>query len=114
MIPDLSQTAVVIVVWAMHGCGPCGEYLPKVVAECSAPPFVVWQPGVMLSRGQIPVLLCDAATEDPELSAFADKLGIKSTPTTCIMTRKDTTKIEGAIDKPDLQRALAWAQRQNR
>jgi thiol-disulfide isomerase/thioredoxin len=115
VIPDLSQTSVVVVVFAMHGCPPCDEYLPRLMAAVgkAGAPFVVWSPGQTLSRGQIPVLLYDAASEDPQLSAFADKLAVTSTPSTYVMTRSGTTKIEGSIDDATIDRALAWAQRMN-
>lgn len=119
MIPtDLSNTRALVVVFAMHGCGACDDYLPKFMERIEAwqaagVPFHVWSPGDQLEPGQIPVLLYDASAQDDDLQGFADKLSVKVTPTTYVMTRWNTTKAEGSIDADKLDGLLRSAYRAN-
>jgi thiol-disulfide isomerase/thioredoxin len=119
MTPDLRHTRALIVVFVMPGCGACEEFLPrllKLVAQHQAAgtPFRVWQPGQPLHPGEIPVLIYDAASEDAELQAFADRLKITATPTTALMTRTNTARVEGAIDDAQASRLLLAAAQANR
>jgi hypothetical protein len=119
MMPDLRHTRVLVVVWAMPGCGACDEYLPMFLDQVAAmqkngAPFHVWSPGKTIEPGEIPVLLYDAASESEELQDFADRLKVTATPTTCVLTRWGATKVEGALDVPAVQRLLYQAQRSNR
>jgi hypothetical protein len=119
MVPDLANTSVLVIVWAMPGCGACDEYLPMFLKQVAAhqghgAPFHVWRPGQALEPGQIPVLLYDAASEDEELQALADRLGVSATPTTCLLTRWTAQKVEGAISASDVDQLLYTAQRANR
>jgi len=119
MIPDLRHTRVLVVVWAMPDCGACDEYLPMFLQQvathrANGAPFNVWAPGKAIMPGEIPVMLYDAAAENDELQAFADRLGVSATPTTCMLTRNGTTKIEGAIGSAEVDQLLQAAQRANR
>jgi hypothetical protein len=118
-IPDLRRTNVVLVVWAMHGCGPCNTYLPQFMERVEAhaaagAPFRVWSPGQPIKPGEIPVLFYDAASKDDGLQDFADRLGVAATPTTYMLTRTDTVKLEGAKSPDEIDRLLESAQRANR
>lgn len=115
---DLAHTKALVVVFAMHGCGACDHYLPMFMERIQAwqeagVPFHVWSPGDQLQPGQIPVLVYDAAAKDEGLQAFADKLKVTATPTTCVMTRRHTDKVEGAIDAPQIDQMLRSAYRAN-
>lgn len=119
MIPDLRNTKVLVVVWAMPGCGACDEYLPMFLERVAAfqkagAPFHVWSPGQPIKNGEIPVLLYDAASDNEELQNFADKLKITATPTTCVLLRYGSTKLEGSIPQADVDQVLEAAQRANR
>ncbi len=115
LVPDLRNTRVIVVVWAMPGCGACDDYLPKFLARVDAfnqngAPFLVWSPGKAIAPGQIPVLLYDAASTDAELQDFADKLKVTATPTTCVLTHWNTSKIEGAVPEDQIDEILMAAQ----
>ena len=119
MIPtDLSNTRALVVVFAMHGCGACDDYLPKFMDRVAAwqeagAPFHVWSPGDQLASGQIPVLLYNASTQDDELQGFADRLSVKVTPTTYVMTRWKTSKLEGSISDEKIDGLLRSAYHAN-
>jgi len=119
MIPtDLSNTRALVVVFAMHGCGACDDYLPKFMDRVAAwqeagAPFHVWSPGDQLAPGQIPVLLYNASTQDDELQGFADRLSVKVTPTTYVMTRWKTSKLEGSISDEKIDGLLRSAYHAN-
>jgi len=119
MIPtDLANTRAIVVVFAMHGCGACDDYLPKFMDRVAAwqeagVPFHVWSPGDQLAPGQIPVLLYDASAQSDELQGFADKLAVKVTPTTYVMTRWNTAKAEGSISDDKIDGLLRSAYRAN-
>lgn len=119
MTTDLDQVNALVVVFAMHGCGPCEDYLPKLEAmikryQAAGHPFVVMTPSKQLAPGQIPVLIYDAAAEDDGVQAFADKLGVSATPTTCLLTRTSVSKLEGGLEDEDIQRVLVGALQANR
>lgn len=115
LVPDLRNTRVIVVVFAMDGCGPCEEYVPRLRKQveqlrANGAPFVVWVPGTPLQPGTIPVLLYDAASADPVLTAFADKLKISATPTTCVLTSKGgVERHEGALGQAELAKLLNGA-----
>jgi len=116
---DLSQTRVVVIVFAMDGCGPCEEYLPRFVKHVerfkrSGYPFVIVKPGTAIEPGQIPVMIYDASSEDDELQTFADRLGVSATPTTAMLTRRDTVKLEGGLEDDQIDQLLYAAAQANR
>src|SRR5262245_20735674 len=119
LIPDLRSTKAVIVVFAMHGCGACDDYLPKLMERVEAhaahgAPFLVWSPGQKIRPGQIPVLLYDAASKNDELQDFAYRLQVKATPSTYLLTRTGTHTIEGSVASAEIDRLLVSAQHANR
>ena len=119
MTADLRQTRAVVVVFAMHGCGPCEEYLPRFMKHVEGLkhvgyPFVIMRPGGALEPGQIPVMIYNAAAEDSELQALADRLGIAATPTTALLTRRDTIKLEGSLEDDQIDQLLYAAAQANR
>ena len=119
LVPDLRNTKAVIVVFAMHGCGPCEQYLPELrdrIEEFTAAgaPFRIWSPGQPISPGEILVLFYDAASTDDELQDLADRIGVSATPTTCLMTRTGVSKIEGSMPRAKIDQLLLAAQNANR
>jgi hypothetical protein len=116
---DLSRTNVLLVVFMMDGCGACEDYTPKFMQRVEAfraqgvPLRVMGVGSKPLKAGEIPVMLYDAAAPDDELQAFADRLGVTATPTTCLLTRSGTTKVEGAIEPADIDKLLLAAHRAN-
>lgn len=118
-VPDLRNTKAVIVVFAMHGCPPCEEFLPRFTDRlgqyaAAGAPFYVWSPGEQIYPGTIPVLFYDAASTDDELQNLADRLKISATPTTCLLTRSGVTKVEGAMTDAKIDQLLTSAQAANR
>lgn len=118
-VPDLRNTKAVIVVFAMHGCPPCEEYLPQLRERLEAhiahgAPFHIWAPGEQIYPGTIPVLFYDAASEDDELQALADRLKISATPSTCLLTRTGTSKVEGSMSADKIDQLLLSARNANR
>ena len=114
---ELTNARVVVVVFAMKGCGACEEYAPRFERyvdhfRTNGVPFV-WNT-MKPAPGQIPVLLLDAASPDESIQAFADKLKISATPTTCVMTKFNTTKVEGALPNDEIHRILDHAMTMNR
>jgi hypothetical protein len=118
-LPDIRGAKAVIVVWAMHGCPACDQYLPKLMERIEAhtaygAPFHVWSPGQPIAKGEILVLFYDAASKNDELQDLADRLGVTATPTTCLMTRKGVSKIEGAVPPIKIDEMLFAARNANR
>lgn len=116
---DLRNTRVLVVVWAMPGCGACDQYLPVLTKRINAlkrqgAPFHIWAPGDVLSSGQIPVMFYDASAENEELQAFADQLGVTATPSTYVLTKNGTTKVEGALPPEEIDKLLVDAIHANR
>lgn len=119
LVPDLRRTKAVLVVFAMPGCGACDDYLPKFMERIEAyiavgAPFIVWSPGQQIRPGQIPVLLYDAASKADELQDFADRLKVTATPSTYLLTRTGTHKVEGSIQPAEIDKLLVSAQHANR
>lgn len=111
--PNLNNTKVLVAVFAMSGCGACEDYLPRFTAAIEkykgyGLPFYIWESGP-IAPGWIPVLVCDAASQDPAMQEFANKLNITATPSTVIMTRNGTRKVDGSIDDDELDGLLRSA-----
>lgn len=117
---DLDNTNVVIVVFAMDGCGACEEYLPKLLAQVEAyqklgHPFVVYELGMRLQPGQIPVCIYDAQSEDPSVVAFADQHNVTGLPTTLLLPKRGKgQKWEGGLDATGIYGVLNLASQANR
>ncbi|MGH7176517.1 MAG: thioredoxin fold domain-containing protein [Tepidisphaeraceae bacterium] len=116
---DLRNTRVMVVVWAMPGCGACDEYLPIFEQRLTwfrknGAPFHIWRPGDVLSKGQIPVMFYDAASDNEELQAFADRLGVSATPTTYVIAQSGSLKVEGLVPEAEIDDLLHTAIDANR
>ena len=114
--PDLRNVRVIVVVFAMPGCGACDDYLPKFMHAVRqhqrwGAPFHVWRPGLPIHPGTIPVLLYDAASPDPALQDFADRLQIEATPTTAVLGRRSVHKVEGSLGPMEIDNLLYVARR---
>jgi hypothetical protein len=59
-------------------------------------------------------MIYNAAAEDSELQAFADRLGVAATPTTAMMTRRGVTKLEGSLEDAQIDQLLYAAAQANR
>jgi len=119
MPADLSHTKVIVAVFAMHGCGPCEEFLPRFTKQVerfqrAGYPFVIVRPGAAIEPGQIPVMIYDAASQDDELQAFADRLSVSATPTIALLTRRSISKTEGSMEDPQIDQLLYAAAKANR
>lgn len=96
MPTDLSNERVVVIVFAMPGCGACEEFLPRF-AKLAAP----------YRRKGLPVFVFDAASPDPGLQAFADQYKVSGTPTTLVLPRgQGVIRREGALDDAESQLLL--------
>jgi thioredoxin-related protein len=117
---DLSRCKAVIIVFAMEGCGHCAEYQPRLEREIqrfkqSGAPLVYYNASGELSRGVIPVIVLDGASQDPQISALADQYRVQGMPTTLLLTHNARpVMLEGAIDDRqiyDLLVSAVWANR---
>lgn len=117
---DLDQTNVVVVVFAMPGCGACEEYLPRMYSAIEyyqklGHPFVVYDLGMKLKPGQIPVCVYDSTSTDPGVQQLADQHKISGLPTTLVLVRHGRNgRWEGGIDNETLVGALNSACTSNR
>ena len=68
-----------VFVFIQEGCGACHDYMPKFERVAAEFP-----------KDQPPVGRYDLASPDPRVQHFAEKLGIKATPTTVVMTSQGT------------------------
>lgn len=116
MPADLSNTKVLIVVFAMPGCPACKDYLPKFQEQLTAfqehgHPFVVWEEGSdPLAPGQIPVMIYDATSSDKGIQDFANKYDVTGLPSTIFLPRVGGHhKLEGDQDPDTIYRLFATA-----
>lgn len=120
MSADLSQTNILILVFAMPGCSACHEYLPKLQKQIVGyqklgHPFVLWEIGGTLKPGQIPVVILDSTTQDAEVQALADKHQITGLPTTVLLPKVGyPAKFEGALSDGQIYELLNTAVATNR
>lgn len=99
---DLNQHRVAILVFAMHECPACEHYVPRLVEQVSVmrrqgAPFVIHDENAATPPGSIPVLVYDAASEDPDVQKLADRFHVEATPTTIILAREGSFKCEGSL-----------------
>jgi len=117
---DLSRTNVVVIVFAMNGCPACGDYIPKLQKTINAfqmagYPFVVYEIGMNLQPGQIPVLIYDATSKDPGVQALMDQHKIEALPTTLLLPRAGRSgRWEGDMSEDDIRGVLGFATAVNR
>lgn len=120
MPADLSNTKVVIVVFAMPSCPACHEYLPKLEKQIHTfqehgHPFLIWSEGMPIEPGVIPILIYDATVKDPSVQAFADKFNVTGMPTTIFLPRiGGFHKLEGTQDDMTIYKLLTTAVTANR
>lgn len=90
------MTRTVIILWIQAGCGACHEFRPTFNRVASR------------YKGQIPIYVLDC--NDPKHSGLADRCGVGSTPTTCVLRAPyGILKAEGAIPEPELARLFNTA-----
>lgn len=80
-----------IFVFVMDGCGACEQYLPRFQRLASA--------------AGAPGRVYDIA-KDQHGAAFADKLGVKATPTTVVMRDGRIKSHVGAISNAEISKLL--------
>jgi thiol-disulfide isomerase/thioredoxin len=66
-----------VFVFIQEGCPACHDYMPKFDRAAAE------RPDVVVGR-------YDLAAPDPRVAEFAEKLGVKATPTTVVMTSRGT------------------------
>lgn len=112
---DLDHTKVVLVVFAMPGCPACEDYLPRLykaveVYQSYGHPFVVYDLGMRLQPGQIPVVVYDSTSQNAELQAFADQHKISGLPTTLLLPQRGRSgRWEGGLNDADIYSILRFA-----
>jgi hypothetical protein len=117
---DLSQTRCLIVLFVMQGCSHCVEYKPRFQRLVDGfrsydAPFDWHKPGQAIRPGAIPVIIYDAASQDPELQAFANQHNVSAMPCTLVLSRSFATiKMDGAISDAELYQLLVAATQANR
>lgn len=99
---DLNKHNVAILVFAMHECPACEHYVPRLVEQVGVlqgqgAPLVVYDEGVKIPEQSIPVLIYDAATENPDVQRLADRFQVEATPTTIVLGRQGSFKCEGNL-----------------
>jgi hypothetical protein len=103
-----SHTNVVIVVFAMHGCPACHDYLPRLHKErerfeAAGFSFPIYEPGIAIAPGAVPVLIYDSAAKDDGVQAFADRFEVTALPTTILLPRIGfPAKYEGALPDDEI------------
>lgn len=118
---NFTNARCVIVIAAMPGCGACDEYLPRFEKQlrgwqAHGVPFVevvgVESP---LLKGQIPILVLDATSEDPGIQGLCNQYEISGMPTTLVLPKVGRSiKVEGAVDDPQIYELLHAAVLANR
>ena len=109
---SIEQANVTILVFAMPGCPACHEYLPKLYGQVEGyqklgHPFVVYDEGVIVSRGQIPVVIVDSTSTDASVVDLCNKYKIVNLPTTLLMPRHGfPVRFEGDLSPQDIYQLL--------
>lgn len=116
----LDDTNALIIVFAMHGCPACEDFLPRFIQQVDGfqqlgHPFVIHAVGQQLQPGQIPVAIYDSNSRDPELQKLADFYQIQNLPSTMLLSKRGQFhKHEGALDDSQIYSLLVEAVRYNR
>jgi len=102
----------------MEGCPACDHYVPRLTAHARelkvhGYPFVVHEMGEKIPAGSIPIALYDAASEDPDVQKLADRFEVTATPTTIVLSRGGSFKIEGSIADNQILWLLNMANEEN-
>lgn len=86
-----------VFVFIQQGCPACHDYVPKFDRAAAE------RPDVVVGR-------YDLATGGPQVNAFAEKLGVKATPTTVVMTSNGALhKHVGSLPVAQIKALLASA-----
>ncbi len=119
MIADLSRCRAVIIVFAMDGCPYCDEFQPRLDHQLRAfrahgTPFEYYDGGA-ITRGSIPVIVLDGASQDAQIQSIADQHKVSGMPTTILFTHNARPmKLEGALDDGQIYDLLVRAAHANR
>jgi|SRR5882672_8862974 len=107
----LDNTKVVIIVFAMHGCPACQDFLPRFYNQIEGyqkmgHPFVVYQ-GEALAKGQIPVMVYDSTSQEKSLQDFANLHHVENLPTTLLLPKVGhSMRFEGALSNEQIYTLL--------
>lgn len=112
---DLTGVKAAIFVFVMDDCPICHDYLPVLterVAAHSRAGFVVCDGSCPVTARQIPVLIYDVTSGDPQLQALISSYAITATPTTLLLANNSagSCKLEGYLTPGQLDQVLAMAQ----
>ena len=66
-----------VFVFIAEGCGACHDYMPK---------FERYAAAAKAAGAPFPIGVYDLAQENPRVQEFAEKLGVRATPTTIVVT----------------------------
>jgi thiol-disulfide isomerase/thioredoxin len=98
---DASQARVIVAVFVMDGCPACHDYLPRF--QQVADPY---------AKAGVPIIVYDAASEDPAVQQLADRWDIQATPTTVVALRgPGLLKEEGSMGEADIKKLMDTAYR---
>jgi hypothetical protein len=108
-----------VIVFVMPGCGACADYKPRFEKQINhwiqnGQPMFWYQAGAV-PRGQIPVLVLNAASQDPTVVSLAEQYEVQAVPSTLLLTQNTRpVKLEGALDDQQIHELLASAHYANR
>jgi len=105
----------VIVVFAMRGCPACEEFKPRLENQVRrwqsyGHRLVFGDKGQSFAEDEIPILLLDAQSADPQINKVADELAVVGLPTTVLFRRYEhPVKYEGVVGDQQLYDILRAA-----
>lgn len=108
-----------IVVFAMPSCPACQDYKPRFDRQVKGfksygVPFVDYRSDRAVARGTIPIVVIDAASQDPSVVSFADQYAVSALPCTILfIANGKPTKFEGAIADGEIYEILRAAAEAN-
>lgn len=114
MSDDLKHVRSLIIVFAMPGCHHCHEYLPKLQRHVdnfkSHGVPLIYYANRPLVRGQIPIIVVDSTTNDPQIQSMLDQYKVEGMPTTVLWTWNARPRtLEGDLDDPTIHELLTSA-----
>lgn len=116
---SLAHVKSMLIVFAMPGCGACEDYKPRFEHQVNAwighgQPMFWYKSGAIPPR-QIPVLMLNAASQDPSVVSLAEQYEISAVPSTLLLTQnRRPVKLEGTLDDQQIHELLASAVYANR
>lgn len=117
---QLAHVKSMIIVFVMADCPHCETYKPRFEAIVNSwiqhgQPLYWYQPGVAIPHGVVPVLVLDAASEDPTVADLGDQYTIEGVPATVLLTRRTRpSKHEGVLSDAQLYELMSSAVLANR